>query len=133
MTVGDVGDPTFVVDLNCALTAEDGRILIGGDTTESNGDWTTKGELTAIVLKPGSPMRAVFGFQNDAPSADTCMAYLDEIVDKFAGKEIFIEGTLAENFRHGVAALMETSPTEEEMDDYIGQYSALMQQPVVLH
>ena len=34
-----------------------------------------------------------------------------EIVDKFAGKEIFIEGAMAENFRHGVAALMETSPT----------------------
>jgi hypothetical protein len=56
-----------------------------------------------------------------------------EIVDKFAGKEIFIEGTLAENFRHGVNALMQTSPSEEEMDDYLDRYTSLMQQPVVMH
>lgn len=56
-----------------------------------------------------------------------------EIVDKFARKEIFIEGAMAESFKDGVEALMETSPSEEEMDDYIGRYTSLMQQPVVLH
>ena len=56
-----------------------------------------------------------------------------EIVDKFARKEIFIEGAMAENFKDGVLALMETSPSEEEIDDYIGRYSSLMQNPVVLH
>jgi hypothetical protein len=30
-------------------------------------------------------------------------------------------------------ALIETSPSEEEMDAYIGRYASLMQQPVVLH
>ena len=81
MIVGDPSEPLFAVDLKCALTAEDGRILIAGDTTESNGDWVTKGETSAIVLKPGSPVHAVFGFQDDAPSADTCLGYLDAIVD----------------------------------------------------
>jgi hypothetical protein len=81
MTVGDPSEPMFAVDLQCARTADDGRILIGGNTTESNADWATEGDVTAIVLKPGSPVHAVFGFQNDAPSADTCMGYLDEIVD----------------------------------------------------
>jgi hypothetical protein len=81
MIVGDPDVPVFAVDLKCALTAEDGRILIAGDTTESNGDWATKGEITAIVLKPGSPVHAVFGFENDAPSVATCMAYLEAIVD----------------------------------------------------
>ena len=56
-----------------------------------------------------------------------------EIVDKFARKEIFIEGAMAEHFKDGVEALMETSPSEEEMDDYIERYTSLMQQPVVLH
>ena len=56
-----------------------------------------------------------------------------EIVDKFARKEIFIEGAMAESFKEGVAALIETSPSEEEIDDYIGRYASLMQQPVVLH
>ena len=77
----DTGGMLFVVDLKCARTAEDGRILIAGDTTEASG-WATKGTLTAIVLKPGSPVRAVFGFTEDAPSATSCMAYLDGIIDQ---------------------------------------------------
>ena len=56
-----------------------------------------------------------------------------EIVDKFARKEIFIEGALAESFKLGVQALIETSPSVEELDDYVGRYSSLMQQPLVLH
>ena len=56
-----------------------------------------------------------------------------EIVDKFARKEIFIEGAMAERFKEGVAALMETRGSEEDMDDYIGRYTSLMQQPLVLH
>ena len=56
-----------------------------------------------------------------------------EIVDKSAGKEIFLEGALAEKFKAGVQALMETQPSEEEIDEYIGRFGALAQQPVVLH
>ena len=56
-----------------------------------------------------------------------------EIVDKFARKEIFIDGAMAASFREGVNALMQKSPTEEEFDEYIGRFAALMQQPVVLH
>ncbi len=56
-----------------------------------------------------------------------------EIVDKFARKEIFISGDMAQSFKAGVEALIETSPSEDEMDEYIGRYTSLMQQPVVLH
>jgi hypothetical protein len=56
-----------------------------------------------------------------------------EIVDKFARKEIYIDGVMAEHFKAGVQALIETSPSEEEFDDYIGRYSAMAQQPLVLH
>jgi hypothetical protein len=56
-----------------------------------------------------------------------------EIVDKFARKEIFIEGAMAQSFKEGVEALIETSPSEEEMDDYIERYSSLMQHPLILH
>ena len=56
-----------------------------------------------------------------------------EIVDKFAGKEIYIEGALAESFKVGVQALIEKSTSVEELDAYIGRYSPLMQQPLVLH
>lgn len=56
-----------------------------------------------------------------------------EIFDKFARKEIFLQGAMAESFRHGVETLIQTQPSEEEIDDYIERFASLMQQPVVLH
>ncbi|RQP24144.1 BTH_I0359 family protein [Piscinibacter terrae] len=56
-----------------------------------------------------------------------------EIVDKFARREIFIEGALAESFKEGVEALIEMEPSEEEIDEYLGRFSSIMQQPVILH
>ncbi len=56
-----------------------------------------------------------------------------EIVDKFLRKEIYLHGAVAESFELGVEKLIETAPSEEEMDDYIAGYTALMQQSLVLH
>jgi len=57
-----------------------------------------------------------------------------EIVDKFARKEIFIEGALAESFSQGVQALIEDgAPSEDELDAFIEQYAVMGQQPVVMH
>ncbi|MDQ6629892.1 MAG: DUF3567 domain-containing protein [Pseudomonadota bacterium] len=56
-----------------------------------------------------------------------------EIVDKFAKKDIFIEGAVAERFKEGAMALMASKPSEEDIDEYIGGFTAVMQQPLVLH
>jgi hypothetical protein len=56
-----------------------------------------------------------------------------EIVDKFARKGIFIQGELAQHFRDGVQALIDSGPTEEALDDYIAGYTELAQQPMLLH
>jgi len=57
-----------------------------------------------------------------------------EIVDKFARKEIFIEGALAESFQLGVQALMdEGEPSEDDLDAFIERYALMGQQPVVMH
>jgi hypothetical protein len=56
-----------------------------------------------------------------------------EIVDKFSRKEIFIQGELARSFKAGVDALIESQPSEEEVDAYLERYAAMMQQPLVLH
>jgi hypothetical protein len=56
-----------------------------------------------------------------------------EIVDKLSRKEIFIEGAMAASFQDDVQALIETQPTMEEIDEYLGRFSSLMQQPVVAH
>ncbi len=58
-----------------------------------------------------------------------------EIVDKFARKGIFIDGALAQSFQQGVEALMGEgqSPSEDDFDAYLGRFSELMQQPMVMH
>ena len=39
-----------------------------------------------------------------------------EIVDKFAKKDIFLEGAVAETFKAGAMALMASQPSEEDIE-----------------
>jgi len=56
-----------------------------------------------------------------------------EIVDKFARKEIFIDGALAQSFKEAVQAQIQDDPSEEAMDAFIGRYASLMHNPLVYH
>jgi hypothetical protein len=56
-----------------------------------------------------------------------------EIVDKFARREIFLEGAMAERFQKDVKALIETEPDTDEIDAFLGRFAGLAHQPVVLH
>ena len=56
-----------------------------------------------------------------------------EIVDKFAKKDIFLDGAVAESFKAGAMELMAGEPTEEDMDEYIARFTAVVHQPLVLH
>jgi len=56
-----------------------------------------------------------------------------EIVDKFARKEIYIQGAVAERFQKGVEALVAEGPNPEALDEFIGSFAVLAQQPVMLH
>lgn len=93
MTVSRDEGTSFTVDLECALTAEDGRVVIGGDTTESTFDDTPKGTRTAIVLKPGAQVQAVFAWQGTDPAQPSCMAFLEDI-SAVAVELAPIEGTV---------------------------------------
>ena len=68
---------------------------------------------------------------SDGPSAPARGGY--EIVDKFARKEIYIEGALAARFQQGVQALVQQGPNEDALDEFIGGFTAMAQQPVLLH
>jgi hypothetical protein len=56
-----------------------------------------------------------------------------EIVDKNMQREIFIDGAMAANFREHVQKLIEGEPTLDEVDEFLGQFDSLMNQPVILH
>ncbi len=56
-----------------------------------------------------------------------------EIVDKFARREIFIDGAVAEGFRHGVEALMKRESSADDLDEFISRYTVLAHAPLALH
>lgn len=56
-----------------------------------------------------------------------------EIMDKLSRKEIYLGGDLAEQFRNCVQELIETEPSEEQVDDFLSRFEGLMQHPLVLH
>jgi hypothetical protein len=56
-----------------------------------------------------------------------------EIVDKNTQREIFIDGALAAKFREHVQQLISEEPSLEDVDEFLGQFDILMNQPVVLH
>lgn len=56
-----------------------------------------------------------------------------EIVDKRSGKEVYLDGSWAELFQQHLEAWQRQSPTQEEVEATLEQYSGLAQQPVVVH
>ena len=56
-----------------------------------------------------------------------------ELVDKSAGRGVFIEGAMAVKFRRSMQHLFADQPSVESVDELIGGYDALMTNPVVLH
>ena len=78
--------------------------------------------------------RAVTG---DTPLAVVAPRSGFEIVDKLAGKEIFIQGPVAASFQLGMQALVAEAVSQEAalaaVDEYLAGYATLAQQPVRLH
>ncbi len=48
-------------------------------------------------------------------------------------REIFLGGRLAENFRADVQRLIESEPSVEEVDDFLGKFDTVMTHPLVMH
>ncbi len=87
-----------------------------------------------IVVQFDVPVAGLVPLVNEAATPELLLSRGGfEIVDKFARREIFIEGALAQQFQEGVESLMEQDPSEEDIDDFIERYANLGQQPVVMH
>lgn len=56
-----------------------------------------------------------------------------EIVDKRAGKEVYLDGSWAELFQQHIVAWQVKTPTQEEVEDTLEQYAELAQNPIVVH
>jgi hypothetical protein len=77
---GSNSDGAFTVKLECERTIN-GLRWIGGDVTQSTSLQNAPvGSRTAIVLKPGSPVQAVFVFQMNDPRSTSCLAFFDDML-----------------------------------------------------
>lgn len=56
-----------------------------------------------------------------------------EIVDKRAGKEVYLDGSWAELFQQQITAWQLNTPTQEEVEDTLEGYAELAQNPVLVH
>jgi hypothetical protein len=79
-----------------------------------------------------SPNYCVVEFPADAAN-HALLAGGYEIVDKNMQRELYIDGAMAAQFRQSVQQLIEQQPTVDEVDEFLGQFDSLMQQPVILH
>jgi hypothetical protein len=96
---GSNTDGAFTVDLQCERTIN-GLLWVGGDVTRSTSLQNAPvGSRTAIVLKPGSPVQAIFVFQMNDPRSASCQAFFDDMLAISIQSEIDaglepIEGTV---------------------------------------
>lgn len=75
----------------------------------------------------GSPTIA-----SDAPSP-LLARHGFEIIDKRAGKEVYLDGSWAELFQRQILAWQANTPTQEEVEDTLEGYATLAQNPLVMH
>lgn len=93
-------------------------------------DLSGEAQLSADPVLPATPAEGM-GEAAVVPAAPRRGGY--EIVDKLTRKEIFIQGAVAASFQQGVQALVEQGPDPEALDDYIGSFTTLAQQPLLVH
>ncbi len=55
-----------------------------------------------------------------------------EIMDKLSRREIYIGGELARHFRSDVQQLIQSEPSEEDVDEFLRRFEGLMHQPMVM-
>jgi len=56
-----------------------------------------------------------------------------EIMDKCQRREIFLDGEQACRFKDDITRLISYEPTLDEFDEFLDNYTALMNQTVALH
>lgn len=56
-----------------------------------------------------------------------------EVVDKYSGRGAYLSGQVAEKFRSNMLSVIALSPSEEEVDDFLGELEALMTHRVAFH
>ena len=80
-----------------------------------------------------SLVRLLAQYAPGIPSAVSIPRHGFEIVDKQAGKQVYLDGAWAEFFQQAWRAWEYKNSTQEDLDTLLEQYAQLAQNPVQLH
>ncbi|MDZ4076261.1 MAG: DUF3567 domain-containing protein [Hylemonella sp.] len=94
-------------------------------TLYDSDDYIVTHMLATVEPTPTTPDGAVL--------APALLRHGFEIVDKRAGKELYLDGSWAELFQQRLAEWQRTTPTQEEVEDTLAQYAELATIPLHLH
>ncbi len=86
-----------------------------------------------LANAPEVEKASVVASSHDPKPAPLMARHGFEIVDKRAGKEVYLDGSWAELFQQQIAAWQVRTPTQEEVEDTLEGYAELAQNPVVVH
>ncbi len=81
-------------------------------------------------LLPVAQDRAPSGDENPPPEL---LRHGFEIVDKRAGREVYLDGSWAELFQQRLLAWQRSTPSQEEVEDTLAQYAELAHTPIHVH
>jgi hypothetical protein len=82
---GNAANGGFVVNLVCTRTTNAGLILIGGPIIEATNAYFESapvGSNIALILQPGTPVKAEINVEHPDPHEPSCSEYLDSISDE---------------------------------------------------
>jgi hypothetical protein len=86
-----------------------------------------------LANAPESASAPVAAAEALPPPVPTMARHGFEIIDKRAGKEVYLDGSWAELFQQQIAAWQVRTPTQEEVEDTLEGYAELAQNPVLVH
>jgi len=86
--------------------------------------------IVTHMLATVEPAPASTPAEADAP---VLLRHGFEIVDKRAGKELYLDGSWAELFQQRLAEWQRITPTQEEVEDTLSQYAELATIPLHVH
>ena len=88
--------------------------------------------FAVVHILANAPIEADKG-QQQPPAPPQLPRHGFEIVDKLAGKEVYLDGSWAEMFQRQIDAWQRQTPTQEEVEDTLESYATLAQMPVHMH
>jgi len=94
-------------------------------TLYDSDDYTVTHTLATAEPAPATP--------DGAALPPALLRHGFEIVDKRAGKGIYLDGSWAELFQQRLAEWQRSAPTQEEVEDTLAQYAELATLPLHLH